>query len=152
LNRDFRDKSVFLQDRRMRPATGSVVNNADAAPLDRNAQPRKTIHAAPLLLNRESAAATLSRLAYRRRPPQRSGSLAKFAAIRRASFRVNRIGRQAVRRRRYLRNRGISGSARLALETTLMTLSGSGIGTRRWATSASELTSELPSEFIDERS
>src|SRR6185437_2230166 len=52
----------------------------------------------------------------------------------------------------HVRNRGISGSARLALETTLMTLSGSGIGTRRWATSPSELTSELPSEFIDERS
>src|SRR5271167_1334171 len=31
----------------------AVVNNADAAPLDRNVQSRKTIHAAPLLLNRE---------------------------------------------------------------------------------------------------
>ena len=42
---------------------------------------------------RESAAATLSRLGHRRRP-----TLAKFAVIRRASSRVRRFGRRAVRR------------------------------------------------------
>ena len=42
---------------------------------------------------REPAAATLSRLGHRRRP-----TLAKFAVIRRASSRVRRFGRRAVRR------------------------------------------------------
>ena len=45
---------------------------------------------------------------------------------------------------RYVRNRGRSGSAGLALETTLMTLSGSGSGTRRWATSARRRSKREP--------
>ena len=47
--------------------------------------------------------------------------LAMFAAIRLASSRVRLIARQAVRRGDYVGNRGKSGSARLALETTFMT-------------------------------
>ena len=47
-------------------------------------------------------------------------TLAKFAAIRRASSRVSRFGRRATRRSNMSKS-GRSGSARLALETTLMT-------------------------------
>jgi len=50
-----------------------------------------------------------------------SGSLAKFTVIRRASSRVSRFGRGAVRRSDMSGIGGINGSARLALETTLMT-------------------------------
>ena len=56
---------------------------------------------------------------YRRRPVQQSGSLAKFAAMCRASSRVGRFDRPAMRRRD-ISEIGRSGSARLALETTLM--------------------------------
>jgi hypothetical protein len=47
------------------------------------------------------------------------GNLAKFTVIRRASSRVRIDATQ-----RHVRNRGRSGSARLALETTLMTVGG----------------------------
>jgi hypothetical protein len=50
-----------------------------------------------------------------------SGSLVKFAAMRRASSRVSRFGRRAVRHSD-MSESGRSGSARLALETTLMTV------------------------------
>jgi hypothetical protein len=80
LNRDFRDKSVYLQDGRLLAA---VVSNADAAPLDRNVQSRKIIHAAPLLLNREMCGCDL---------------VTRSAVIRRASSRVSRFGRRAMRR------------------------------------------------------
>ena len=53
-----------------------------------------------------------------------SGSLPMFAAMRLASSRVRLIARQAVRRGDYVGNRGKSGSARLALETTFMTHNG----------------------------
>ena len=46
---------------------------------------------------------------------------AKFTAMRRASSRVNRFGRPAVRRSDTSGLGGRSGSVRLALETTLMT-------------------------------
>ena len=49
-----------------------------------------------------------------------SGSLAKFAANRRASSRVNRLDAERCDAAIF-RNRGRSGRARLALETTLMT-------------------------------
>jgi hypothetical protein len=45
--------------------------------------------------------------------------LAKFAAIRRASW--SACWRQSGATQQHVRNRGISGSARLGLETTLMT-------------------------------
>jgi hypothetical protein len=52
------------------------------------------------------------------------GSLAMFTAMRHASSRVGLIARQAVRRGDYVGNWGKSRSARLALETMLMTRSG----------------------------
>jgi hypothetical protein len=48
--------------------------------------------------------------------------LANFAVIRRASSRVSRFGRRAVRRSDTSGIGGRSGSARFALETTLMTV------------------------------
>jgi hypothetical protein len=50
------------------------------------------------------------------------GNLAKFAVNRRASSRVSRFGRRAMRRSDTSGIGAISGSARLALETTSMTL------------------------------
>src|ERR1700719_3442777 len=74
----------------------AVVNNADAAPLDREVQSRKTIHAAPLLLNREMCGRDL--VTPRLSAATDAVSLAKFTAIRRASSRVSQFGRRAVRR------------------------------------------------------
>jgi hypothetical protein len=54
-------------------------------------------------------------------PRSSSGSLAKFTAICRASSCVSRFGRRAVRRSDTSGIGGRSGSARLALETTLIT-------------------------------
>ena len=67
------------------------------------------------------AAATSSRLAYPRRPPQQ---LRQLGEVRRQPPRL--VVRQPIwspsdATQRYVRNRGRSGSARLALETTLMT-------------------------------
>jgi hypothetical protein len=52
----------------------------------------------------------------------RCSSLAKFAAIRRASW--SACWRQSGATQQHVRNRGISGSARLVLETTLMIRNG----------------------------
>ena len=51
---------------------------------------------------------------------RRCGSLVKFAANRRASSRVSRFGRRAMRRINMSGIEGRSESARLTLETTLM--------------------------------
>ena len=50
-----------------------------------------------------------------------SGTFATFATTRLASSRVRLIARQAVRRGEYVENRGKCGSARLVLDTKLMT-------------------------------
>jgi hypothetical protein len=60
----------------------------------------------------------------RSRRSEQPRSLATVAAIRLASSRVRLIARQAVRCGDYVGNRGECESARLALETTFMTLSG----------------------------
>ena len=70
---------------------------------------------------RESAAATVSRLAYRRRPTQQ---LRQLGEVHRHPPRL--VARQPIwspsdATQQYVRNRGRSGSARPALETTLMT-------------------------------
>ena len=68
----------------------AVVNNADAAPLDRNVQSRKIIHAAPLLLNREMCGRDL--VTPRLSAATDAVSLVKFAANRRASSGIGEQG------------------------------------------------------------
>jgi hypothetical protein len=145
---DFRDKSAFLQERRMRPATSSGGQHTDAASLDRNVQSPKIIHAAPLLLYREMCGCNLvtprgflTRVPkgrpYQGRPAQ-SGRQYRHPPCRGPR---QPIWSPSDATQQYVRNWGRSGRARLALETTLMT-------PNRPSSVGSYLGPSLPSCFL----
>ncbi len=109
-------------------SSGFAVSARTDLPATSGYRAMRAMMRAPISFCKASVIGTLTRTTIVRsvRTPHsfrrnRSGSLAKFAAMRRASSRVSRFGRRAMRRSQYVRNRGRSGSARPALETTFMT-------------------------------